>query len=155
MIKKSKELIDNFDLGWKGNVKARVHSANLDNKYREKIMILYLELKLRPISIIKIKSNYWMKLLEIALLFYLEYKWKCKTIIKNDQHKEIRSYRYWVKCYAFINSKYRRTGGKRAQFNKSSLVRVPIRLGQDAFTVGEISEENIDRMCDAMTAFNL
>jgi exopolyphosphatase/guanosine-5'-triphosphate,3'-diphosphate pyrophosphatase len=37
----------------------------------------------------------------------------------------------------------------------SNLVRVPIRLGQDAFTVGEISEENIDRMCDAMTAFNL
>jgi hypothetical protein len=36
-------------------------------------MILYLELKLRPISIIKKKSNYWMKLLEIALLFYLEY----------------------------------------------------------------------------------
>jgi exopolyphosphatase/guanosine-5'-triphosphate,3'-diphosphate pyrophosphatase len=28
-------------------------------------------------------------------------------------------------------------------------------LGQDAFTVGEISEENIDRMCDAMKAFNL
>jgi exopolyphosphatase/guanosine-5'-triphosphate,3'-diphosphate pyrophosphatase len=45
--------------------------------------------------------------------------------------------------------------GKEPQFNKSSLVRVPIRLGQDAFTVGEISEENIDRMCDAMTAFNL
>jgi hypothetical protein len=22
------------------------------------------------------------------LLFYLEYKWKCKTIIKNDQHKK-------------------------------------------------------------------
>jgi exopolyphosphatase/guanosine-5'-triphosphate,3'-diphosphate pyrophosphatase len=39
--------------------------------------------------------------------------------------------------------------GKEPQFNKSSLVRVPIR--QDAFTVGEISEENIDRMCDAMT----
>lgn len=45
--------------------------------------------------------------------------------------------------------------GKEPQFNKSSLVRVPIRLGQDAFTVGEISEENIDRMRDAMTAFNL
>ena len=45
--------------------------------------------------------------------------------------------------------------GKEPQFNKSSLVRVPIRLGQDAFTVGEISEENIDRMCDAMKAFNL
>ena len=45
--------------------------------------------------------------------------------------------------------------GKEPQFNKSSLVRVPIRLGQDAFTVGEISEENINRMCDAMTAFNL
>ncbi|NRS90595.1 exopolyphosphatase/guanosine-5'-triphosphate,3'-diphosphate pyrophosphatase [Flavobacterium sp. 7E] len=45
--------------------------------------------------------------------------------------------------------------GKEPQFNKSSLVRVPIRLGQDAFTVGEISQENIDRMVDAMTAFNL
>jgi len=45
--------------------------------------------------------------------------------------------------------------GKEPQFNKSSLVRVPIRLGQDAFTVGEISTENIDRMVDAMKAFNL
>ncbi|WP_281322055.1 Ppx/GppA phosphatase family protein [Flavobacterium aestivum] len=45
--------------------------------------------------------------------------------------------------------------GKEPQFNKSSLVRVPIRLGQDAFTVGEISLENIERMCDAMKAFNL
>jgi exopolyphosphatase/guanosine-5'-triphosphate,3'-diphosphate pyrophosphatase len=41
------------------------------------------------------------------------------------------------------------------QFNKSSLVRVPIRLGQDAFTVGEITAENIDRMVDAMKAFKL
>jgi exopolyphosphatase/guanosine-5'-triphosphate,3'-diphosphate pyrophosphatase len=45
--------------------------------------------------------------------------------------------------------------GKETQFNKSSLVRVPIRLGQDAFTVGEISSENIERMVDAMKAFNL
>lgn len=45
--------------------------------------------------------------------------------------------------------------GKETQFNKSSLVRVPIRLGQDAFTVGEISAENTDRMCDAMKAFHL
>lgn len=44
---------------------------------------------------------------------------------------------------------------KETQFNKSSLVRVPIRLGQDAFTVGAISEENIERMCDAMKAFGL
>ena len=44
---------------------------------------------------------------------------------------------------------------KPTQFNKSSLVRVPIRLGQDAFTVGEISEESIDRMVDAMKAFKL
>jgi polyphosphate kinase len=28
------ELMDNFDLGWKGNVKARYHSEKLDNKYR-------------------------------------------------------------------------------------------------------------------------
>ena len=45
--------------------------------------------------------------------------------------------------------------GKESQFNKNSLVRVPIRLGQDSFTVGEISEENIDRMVDAMKAFGL
>ena len=44
---------------------------------------------------------------------------------------------------------------KPTQFNKSSLVRVPIRLGQDAFTVGEISQESIDRMIDAMKAFKL
>ena len=44
---------------------------------------------------------------------------------------------------------------KETQFNKSALIRVPIRLGQDAFTVGEISEENIDRMVDAMKAFKL
>ena len=45
--------------------------------------------------------------------------------------------------------------GKEPQFNKSSLVRVPIRLGQDAFTVGEISDENIERMIDAMKAYKL
>jgi exopolyphosphatase/guanosine-5'-triphosphate,3'-diphosphate pyrophosphatase len=45
--------------------------------------------------------------------------------------------------------------GKEPQFNKSSLVRVPIRLGQDSFTVGEISQENIERMTDAMKAFSL
>ena len=45
--------------------------------------------------------------------------------------------------------------GKETQFNKNELIRVPIRLGQDAFTVGEINEENIDRMVDAMKAFKL
>jgi exopolyphosphatase/guanosine-5'-triphosphate,3'-diphosphate pyrophosphatase len=45
--------------------------------------------------------------------------------------------------------------GKEVQFNKSALIRVPIRLGQDAFTVGEISDENIDRMIDAINAFKL
>jgi exopolyphosphatase/guanosine-5'-triphosphate,3'-diphosphate pyrophosphatase len=45
--------------------------------------------------------------------------------------------------------------GMPTQFNKSSLVRVPIRLGQDAFTVGEITQENTDRMIDAMKAFKL
>ena len=29
-----KELLDTFDIGWKGNVKARFHSEKLDNKYR-------------------------------------------------------------------------------------------------------------------------
>jgi len=45
--------------------------------------------------------------------------------------------------------------GKESQFNKNSLVRVPIRFGQDSFTVGEISEESIARMIDAMKAFRL
>ena len=45
--------------------------------------------------------------------------------------------------------------GKDAQFNKSSLIRVPIRLGQDAFTTGEITQENIDRMIDAMESAGL
>lgn len=45
--------------------------------------------------------------------------------------------------------------GKETQFNKSSLIRVPIRLGQDVFTVGSVSDENIDRMVDAMKAFKL
>ena len=45
--------------------------------------------------------------------------------------------------------------GKKTQFNKSHLIRVPIRLGQDAFTVGEISEENTRRMIKAMKAYKL
>ena len=45
--------------------------------------------------------------------------------------------------------------GKETHFSKSALVRLPIRFGQDAFTVGDISDENIDRMVDAMKAFKL
>ncbi len=44
---------------------------------------------------------------------------------------------------------------KEAQFKKSSLVRVPIRLGEDVFTTGVISKNNKNRMCDAMQAFQL
>lgn len=44
---------------------------------------------------------------------------------------------------------------KDPQFKKSSLVRVPIRLGADAFVAGEISQENVNRMIDAMEAFKL
>ena len=44
---------------------------------------------------------------------------------------------------------------KDPQFIKSSLIRVPIRLGQDVFTIGEISEKNINRMVDAMRAYQL
>lgn len=40
-------------------------------------------------------------------------------------------------------------------FSKSALVRLPIRLGQDSFTVGRISSENIERMIDGMKAFKL
>lgn len=31
-----KELIDTFEIGWKGNVKARLHSENLENRYRKR-----------------------------------------------------------------------------------------------------------------------
>lgn len=41
------------------------------------------------------------------------------------------------------------------KFLKSSMVRVPIRLGEDSFTVGEISSKNIKRMVKAMKAFKL
>ncbi|MEC4114875.1 exopolyphosphatase [Myroides pelagicus] len=45
--------------------------------------------------------------------------------------------------------------GKATIFNKSSLIRVPVRLGQDSFTKGEISEESKLRMIDSMKAFYL
>jgi exopolyphosphatase/guanosine-5'-triphosphate,3'-diphosphate pyrophosphatase len=41
------------------------------------------------------------------------------------------------------------------KFKKSALIRVPIRLGADAFISGTISEENSFRMIDAMKAFKL
>ncbi|MFT5848527.1 Ppx/GppA phosphatase family protein [Psychroserpens sp.] len=45
--------------------------------------------------------------------------------------------------------------GQPVKFKKTSLVRVPIRLGADVFLSGEISEENKKRMVDTMTAFRL
>ena len=41
------------------------------------------------------------------------------------------------------------------QFKKSSLVRVPIRLGEDVFVKGKISKVNEERMIDTMNAFKL
>ncbi|MGB5941501.1 MAG: exopolyphosphatase [Leeuwenhoekiella sp.] len=45
--------------------------------------------------------------------------------------------------------------GNKPQFRKSSLVRVPIRLGADVFLTKRISDENIQRMIDTMEAFKL
>lgn len=45
--------------------------------------------------------------------------------------------------------------GKPTRFKKSSLVRVPIRLGSDVFLTQMISEENISRIVDTMLAFKL
>ncbi len=45
--------------------------------------------------------------------------------------------------------------GEPVQFKKSSLVRVPIRLGEDVFMKGKISKENRARMTDTMEAFKL
>jgi polyphosphate kinase len=51
-----KELIDIFNIGWKGNVKARYHSEKLDNKYRVRGQNeRFSELSWKPIIIIKIK----------------------------------------------------------------------------------------------------
>lgn len=44
---------------------------------------------------------------------------------------------------------------KEPKFKKSSLIRVPIRLGADVFVDGKISDSNKNRMLDAMKAFNL
>ena len=44
---------------------------------------------------------------------------------------------------------------KEPSFKKSSLVRVPIRLGADAFVSGKITDDNLTRMVDAMEAFKL
>lgn len=40
-------------------------------------------------------------------------------------------------------------------FKKSSLVRVPLRLGEDVFTTGFISDTKCDKMVDTMRAFRL
>ncbi len=45
--------------------------------------------------------------------------------------------------------------GKKTQFKKGSLIRVPVRLGADSFTLGKISEHNVDRMVNTMKAFKL
>ncbi|MDX1278233.1 Ppx/GppA phosphatase family protein [Oceanihabitans sediminis] len=45
--------------------------------------------------------------------------------------------------------------GKETRFKKSSLVRVPIRLGGDVFLKQKISKENTQRMLDTMLAFKL
>jgi exopolyphosphatase/guanosine-5'-triphosphate,3'-diphosphate pyrophosphatase len=47
------------------------------------------------------------------------------------------------------------TEDKSVYFQKNSLVRVPIRLGEDSFTMGEITKPNIKRMVKAMKAFKL
>ncbi|MDT0295158.1 Ppx/GppA phosphatase family protein [Mesonia ostreae] len=45
--------------------------------------------------------------------------------------------------------------GKEPTFKKTSLVRVPVRLGKDVFVEGKISSYNMQRMRDTMQAFNL
>jgi len=45
--------------------------------------------------------------------------------------------------------------GEHPVFMKSEMIRVPIRLGEDSFTIGEISPKNIKRVVKAMKAFKL
>ncbi|MGW9685919.1 Ppx/GppA phosphatase family protein [Flagellimonas sp. 2504JD1-5] len=44
---------------------------------------------------------------------------------------------------------------KPTTFKKSEIIRVPVRLGEDAFTKGEISENNLQRLIKTMKSFNL
>ena len=43
--------------------------------------------------------------------------------------------------------------GLPVKFIKSSIVRVPIRLGQESFTIGEISSKNINKIVRTIKAF--
>ncbi len=45
--------------------------------------------------------------------------------------------------------------GEKPRFKKTSLVRVPIRLGEDVFVEGEVSFHNIQRLIDTMKAYRL
>ncbi|APU70293.1 MAG: rod shape-determining protein [Bacteroidota bacterium] len=45
--------------------------------------------------------------------------------------------------------------GSETNFRKTSLVRVPIRLGADVFLKQKVSDKNLERMVDTMQAFNL
>ncbi len=45
--------------------------------------------------------------------------------------------------------------GQATRFKKTSLVRLPIRLGADVFKTKRVSEENITRMIDTMQAYQL
>ena len=45
--------------------------------------------------------------------------------------------------------------GKKTKIKKNTLVRVPIRLGEDVFDEGKISEEKIEKLIKAMKAFKL
>ncbi len=45
--------------------------------------------------------------------------------------------------------------GKKTKFRKSSLIRTPVRLGEESFTLGQISEHNINRLLKTMKAFKL
>lgn len=45
--------------------------------------------------------------------------------------------------------------GKEAVFNKTCILRMPIRLGEDVFLDKNISDKNAERMISAMTAFKL
>ncbi len=43
--------------------------------------------------------------------------------------------------------------GSKPTFKKAAFLRVPLRLGEDVFTIGEIGEEKRAKLCEAMTSF--
>ena len=94
------------------------------------------------------------------MLLRLEVNLRCTNIIKIKDLSLLRIQKYAAidvgsNAIRLLISTIIQKKGAPPQFKKTSLVRVPIRLGADVFLEGKVSEANYLRMLDAMNAFSL